>query len=141
MFNPLELGRRTAEWVCRGLERKYYRFRPARFYGGIATADCLGCNLRCVFCWAWGLLHQAGRAGEFFTPGEVAARLTAIARRKGFSQVRVSGNEPTLSMPHLLEVLARLPADLEFILETNGIVLGAEPQWARELARLRSSPG
>jgi uncharacterized Fe-S cluster-containing radical SAM superfamily protein len=21
-----------------------------RWYGGIATADCVGCNLRCVFC-------------------------------------------------------------------------------------------
>ena len=135
MFDPVELGRYTTTLVCRDHKRKYYRFRPARFYGGIATADCLGCNLRCAFCWAWGHLHQTPRAGEFYAPEEVAARLVNIARQKGFTQVRLSGNEPTLGMPHLLEVVAQLPPELDFILETNGIVLGAEPQWARELAQ------
>jgi len=134
MYDPLELTRQTARMVCRGTARKYYRFRPARFYGGIATADCLGCNLRCAFCWAWEQLHQVQRLGQFYEPTEVAERLAAIARKKGFPQVRLSGNEPTLGMTHLLEVLSRLPQDLAFILETNGIILGAESQWARELA-------
>ena len=134
MYDPLELARQTARMVCRGTARKYYRFRPARFYGGIATADCLGCNLRCAFCWAWEQLHQVQRLGQFYEPTEVAERLAAIARKKGFSQVRLSGNEPTLGMTHLLAVLSRLPKDLAFILETNGIILGAESQWARELA-------
>jgi len=134
MYDPLELARQTARIVCRGPARKYYRFRPAHFYGGIATADCLGCNLRCTFCWAWEQLHQVHKLGQFYEPSEVAARLTAIARKKGFSQVRVSGNEPTLGMPHLLEVLRHLPQELAFILETNGIILGAEAHWAPELA-------
>jgi uncharacterized Fe-S cluster-containing radical SAM superfamily protein len=73
--------------------------------------------------------------GEFYEPREVAGRLGAIAQKKGFSQVRISGNEPTLGMPHLLEVMSHLPAGLTFILETNGIMLGAERKWARELAR------
>jgi uncharacterized Fe-S cluster-containing radical SAM superfamily protein len=134
MYDPLELGRRTARMVCRGTARKYYRFRPARFYGGIATADCLGCNLRCAFCWAWAQLHRVQKLGQFYEAKEVAERLAAIARGKGFSQVRLSGNEPTLGMAHLLEVLSHLPQELAFILETNGIVLGAEAQWAQELA-------
>lgn len=134
MYDAVALARHTAKMVCRGQQRKYYRFRGARFYGGIATADCLGCNLRCAFCWAWGQLHQVQRLGRFYNPQEVAARLKDMARKKGFSQVRLSGNEPTLSMPHLLEVLGQLPAELAFILETNGIVLGAEPHWAKELA-------
>jgi uncharacterized Fe-S cluster-containing radical SAM superfamily protein len=134
MYDPLELARKTARIVCLGTTRKYYRFRPARFYGGIATADCLGCNLRCAFCWAWGQLHRVQELGQFYEPQEVAARLAAIARRKGFSQVRLSGNEPTLGMAHLLEVLSHLPQDLAFILETNGIILGAEAQWAKDLA-------
>jgi uncharacterized Fe-S cluster-containing radical SAM superfamily protein len=134
MYDPLELARQTARMVCRGTGRKYYRFRPARFYGGIATADCLGCNLRCAFCWAWEQLHRVQRLGQFYEPTEVAGRLAAIARKKGFSQVRLSGNEPTLGIPHLLEVLSHLPEGLAFILETNGIILGAERQWARELA-------
>jgi len=134
MYDPLELARQTAKIVCKGTARKYYRFRSARFYGGIATADCLGCNLRCAFCWAWGQLHQVHKLGQFYEPSEVAARLIAIAREKGFHQVRLSGNEPTLGMPHLLEILRHLPRDLAFILETNGIILGAEAQWAKELA-------
>ena len=134
MYDPLELSRQMAKIVCHGPARKYYRFRPARFYGGIATADCLGCNLRCAFCWAWEQLHQVQKLGQFYGPTEVAARLTAIARKKGFSQVRLSGNEPTLGMTHLLEVLSHLPKELAFILETNGIILGVEAQWAKELA-------
>jgi uncharacterized Fe-S cluster-containing radical SAM superfamily protein len=63
MYDPLELGRQTAGMGCRGTARKYYRFRPARFYGGIATADCLGCNLRCAFCWAWAQLHRVQKLG------------------------------------------------------------------------------
>ena len=31
--------------------KKYYRVRPARWYGGIVTADCVGCGLLCRFCW------------------------------------------------------------------------------------------
>jgi uncharacterized Fe-S cluster-containing radical SAM superfamily protein len=134
MYDPLELARQTAKIVCRGTARKYYRFRPAGFYGGIATADCLGCNLRCAFCWAWEQVHQVRRLGEFYEPTEVARRLSAIARKKGLAQVRLSGNEPTLGMAHLLEVLTHLPEELAFILETNGIILGAEKKWAEELA-------
>jgi uncharacterized Fe-S cluster-containing radical SAM superfamily protein len=134
MYDPLELSRQTAKIVCHGSARKYYRFRPARFYGGIATADCLGCNLRCAFCWAWEQLHQVKKLGQFYGPTEVAARLTTIARKKGFPQVRLSGNEPTLGMTHLLEVLSHLPQELAFILETNGIILGADAHWAKELA-------
>ncbi len=65
MFDPLELARHTARMVARDNLRKYHRFRAARFYGGIATADCLGCNLRCLFCWAWPRLHQVQRLGAF----------------------------------------------------------------------------
>jgi uncharacterized Fe-S cluster-containing radical SAM superfamily protein len=74
MYDPLELARQTTEIVCRGKERKYYRFRPARFYGGIATADCLGCNLRCAFYWAWEQVHQVDRLGGGYEPLAVAAQ-------------------------------------------------------------------
>ena len=134
MYDPVELTRQTAKIVCRGMGRKYYRFRPARFYGGIATADCLGCNLRCAFCWAWEQVHQVHKLGQFYEPQKVAEQLGAIAQKKGFSQVRISGNEPTLGVPHLLEVLSHLPEGLAFILETNGIILGAEKKWAQKLA-------
>ncbi|MBW1792232.1 MAG: radical SAM protein, partial [Deltaproteobacteria bacterium] len=60
--------------------------------------------------------------------------LIAIARKKGFSQIRISGNEPTLCREHLLEVLSLVPREFRFILETNGILLGQEADYAANLA-------
>ena len=53
MMDPREFAEEIKKYVCRGIERKYYRFRYTRHYGGIATADCVGCNLRCFFCWSY----------------------------------------------------------------------------------------
>lgn len=40
-YDPIERAEETVQVVCRGNQRKYYRFRSARFYGGIGTPDCL----------------------------------------------------------------------------------------------------
>ncbi len=135
MYDPLELAEKLREVVESGEKRKYYRFRPAPYYGGIATADCVGCCLRCLFCWSWQIVTQPGKAGRFYSPEEVARNLTSIARKKGFHQVRISGNEPTLHRSHLLKVLELLPIDLQFVLETNGILIGYDPTYARDLSR------
>lgn len=104
-FDPLEKAKLAAQVVCRGDHRKYYRFRPAKFYGGIATADCLGCCLRCLFCWSWPKVIAPGRYGKFYSPAQVAGKLTHIALKKGFHQLRISGNEPTIARDHLIKVL------------------------------------
>lgn len=135
MYDPILLAQKMESIVCRGHRRKYYRFRPAGFYGGIATADCVGCCLRCRFCWALRVTDRPKRVGQLYTPLEVAQRLIRIAQKKGFHQVRLSGNEPTFGRRHLLEVLDAVPPDLIFILETNGILIGADPEYARALAR------
>ena len=96
-FDPLEKAKMAAKTVCRGDHRKYYRFRPAKFYGGIATADCLGCCLRCKFCWSWPKVINPGRYGRLYSPGQVSAKLTNIALKKGFHHIRISGNEPTIA--------------------------------------------
>ncbi|MEM4389653.1 MAG: radical SAM protein [Candidatus Micrarchaeia archaeon] len=133
-FDPLALARETEKIVARDAERKYYRFRQAGFYGGIATADCVGCNLRCIFCWAWNIVTRPEKFGNFISPEEVAEKLAAIAGRAGFGQARISGNEPTIAREHLLAVLAALPSNMRFILETNGILLGADAGYAAALA-------
>jgi uncharacterized Fe-S cluster-containing radical SAM superfamily protein len=54
-------------------------------------------------------------------------------------ELRISGAEPTLGKSHLLkllELVERSPFRL-FILETNGILLGAELRYAREIARFK----
>ena len=46
-FDPLERASQIEALVMKDNARKYYRFRYARFYGGICTADAVGCNLLC----------------------------------------------------------------------------------------------
>ena len=137
-FDPLEEAILAAQKVCRGDHRKYYRFRPAKFYGGIATADCLGCWLRCIFCWSWPKVIAPGRYGKFYSPAQVAGKLIHIALKKGFHQLRISGNEPTIASDHLIKVLELIPKNLLFILETNGILIGADESYARNLARFNN---
>jgi len=137
-YNPLLLGEAVRRMVSRGEERKYYRFRGGRWYGGIATADCVGCNLRCVFCWSGEPRDRPWlSAWRFYTPEEVYGRLRSIALRRRYSQIRISGNEPTLAWQHLLRVLELVEEDglFTFILETNGIELGADKGKARDLSR------
>lgn len=135
MFDPLEMAKLARNIVCKNNLRKYYRFRPARFYGGIATADCVGCCLRCVFCWSWDVTTRPEESGVFYTPEEVAKRLVTIARKKNLSQLRISGNEPTICREHLIKVLELIPKNYVFILETNGILIGNDPTYAEELSR------
>lgn len=120
-----------------GFERKYYRFRRAKWYGGIATADCSGCGLLCRFCWVEDRkLSRPGEVGHFYTAKQVASNLISIAEREGYNQLRISGGEPTVGREHLVQVLLRLQArKMTFILETNGILLGHEADYAEDLAR------
>lgn len=135
MYNPLELAETTRKAVCKNGLRKYYRFRPSRFYGGISTADCVGCCLRCVFCWSWNVVTRPTETGKFHSPEDVARRLVEIAKKKKLEQLRISGNEPTICREHLIGVLELIPKDYLFILETNGILIGNDESYAEELSR------
>jgi uncharacterized Fe-S cluster-containing radical SAM superfamily protein len=134
LIDSLELAEKTERIVNSGEKRKYYRFRPAPYYGGIATADCVGCCLRCLFCWSWHILVQPEKSGRYYSPEEVARNLLSIAKKKGFQQVRISGNEPTLHRSHLLKVLELIPQEIRFILETNGIMVGDDMSYAKDLS-------
>lgn len=135
MYDPVELAAKLEKIVIKNGLRKYYRFRAARFYGGIATADCVGCNLACVFCWSLAPRRNPGGVGHFYSPEQVFDKLDRIARKHGYSQLRVSGNEPTIGKQHLLRLLGLIGlGNYSFILETNGILLGADASYARELA-------
>ena len=135
LFDPLHKADAINTLVSIGDKRKYYRFRPARFYGGIATADCVGCCLQCLFCWSWDKVIRPDRCGTLYSSGDVARRLARIARKKHYHRVRISGNEPTLARDHLMQVIRLLPRNILFILETNGILIGADATYAHDLAR------
>lgn len=139
MSNPLEITEQVEKVVSRNLERKYYRFRPAKFYGGIATADCIGCNLSCLFCWNWKYNSSPEKYGEFYSPEKVVERLTEIAKKKNFHQCRISGGEPTINWQHLLKVLENLSkTGLNLILETNGILIGCNEEYAKQLSEYKN---
>ncbi len=138
MFNPLQLAKEVESIVCKNLKRKYYRFRPAKFYGGIVTADCVGCCLRCIFCWAWNVVNKPNKIGKFYSPEEVVGRILKISKKYNLRQVRISGNEPTLGKEHLIKVLELLKnSNLTFILETNGILLGYDYDFVKELSKFK----
>ena len=133
MFDPVKLAQDTEELVCKDVRRTYYRFRPARFYGGISTGDCVGCCLRCAFCWSWRQVERPTKFGELHSPEDVASRLISVATTNSFRQVRISGCEPTIGRAHLLRVLEFVPERYSFVLETNGILIGADKSYAEDL--------
>jgi uncharacterized Fe-S cluster-containing radical SAM superfamily protein len=138
-FDPLDLARMTEQIVCQGDHRKYTKFYCAGVYGGIATGYTCGCCLRCVFCWVGWSRDYPERYGSFYSPSEAFNKLTRTARKAGVKQLRISGAEPTLGKDHLLGLLKMVetsPFRL-FILETNGILLGADPDYAQRIARFK----
>lgn len=63
-YDALARAEAVAKIVCKGELRKHHRFRPARFYSGIATADCIGYSLQCIFCWSWQKVVHPERYGQ-----------------------------------------------------------------------------
>jgi uncharacterized Fe-S cluster-containing radical SAM superfamily protein len=136
-FDPIRRSQEMEKIVMQGDKRMYYRFRFAKFYGGIATADAVGCNLLCAYCWNYFRNQNPAKAGTFFSPLEVAEKLKTIANKHGCSKYRISGAEPLLgrnSANHLTEIIRRI--DGYFILETNGVMIGYDRTLTEILAPL-----
>ncbi|UCD95619.1 MAG: radical SAM protein [Candidatus Zixiibacteriota bacterium] len=138
-FNPVERAEETERLVMQGGQRKYYRFRAAPYYGGIATADAVGCCFLCAFCWNYFKIITPQKYGKFYTPREVSGRLLGIARKRRFRLCRITGCEPILgesSMVHIVKVITGVlekERALRFVLETNGLFLGLQPDFISRL--------
>jgi len=138
MYEPIQLSKITEKLVIKDELKKYYRFRPAGFYGGIATADTVGCNLMCKFCWSGNSVWNAKNTGGFYSPEQVALTLNTIARKKNYRRIRVSGGEPTIGKNHLIKLLNNIDPNLLFILETNGILLGKDKKYITKLSQFNN---
>jgi uncharacterized Fe-S cluster-containing radical SAM superfamily protein len=138
-FDPVELAKETEKIVCRGNERKYTAFYATGVYGGIATGYTCGCCLRCVFCWVDWSRDFPERFGKFYSPSEAFEKLSEAARKYGARKLRISGAEPTLGREHLLALLERVDnSEFDiFILETNGVLFGADQSYVREVSRFQ----
>jgi uncharacterized Fe-S cluster-containing radical SAM superfamily protein len=77
--------------------------------------------------------------GNFYSPGQAFYRLSHVARKAKVSQLRISGAEPTLCKSHLLGLLEKIKSSpfRLFILETNGILIGADPDYAQQIAHFK----
>lgn len=154
-FDPLELAKETEKIVLRkgpeGWERKYVGIYSAPVYQGIATGYAVGCCLRCIYCWGNWSRDFPENFGQFYSSKEVAKRLFEAAKEGITSpgwerfryikvnKLRLSGCEPTLGKEHLLSILKEV-MDSEyrlFILETNGLILGVDRDYVKELSQFK----
>jgi uncharacterized Fe-S cluster-containing radical SAM superfamily protein len=140
LYDPSVLAKKTEEVVVRGKLRKYYRkARGGKWYGGIASAYCCGCNLRCAFCWSGFPRDHPEKTGEFYRPKQVLSQLRAVASKRGYNQLRITGNEPTIGKDHLFGILELVDkSNFQFILETNGILIGNDRHYAEQLSRFQN---
>jgi uncharacterized Fe-S cluster-containing radical SAM superfamily protein len=138
VFDPIARAQEIRSHVERSASRKYYRVpRPGSWYGGIATADCCGCNLKCIFCWSNKPRDNPDTIGHFYTPEQVFNKIIACAARHGYRLLRLSGNEPTLCREHLFALLGLVDTtNYLFILETNGTLLDVD--YITALARFKN---
>ena len=141
MYDPVTRHRAMEKLVVReaklGQEKKYWRFRFDRWYGGIVTADAVGCGLVCKYCWVSDtVMFHPSKVEKFYGPDVVAKILVKMAKKRNLRRLRVSGGEPTIGKRHLLQLLDNLEGQsLLFILETNGILIGNDPQYAEDLSK------
>jgi uncharacterized Fe-S cluster-containing radical SAM superfamily protein len=105
--------------------------------------------LRCIYCWADWSRDFPERFGKFYSPQKISQALFNAAERgitslgwerfRGMKidKLRLSGCEPTLGKTHLLSTLEHVAESKYplFILETNGILLGSDRDYVKQLAR------
>lgn len=138
-LDPIRRSEEAEKLVMRGESRSYYKFRAAPYYGGIATADAIGCSFLCAYCWNYGRNENPARFGNFYSPEDVGDKLLEISRRRHLHLFRITGSEPILgeaSFQHLLKVIEIIFQEFphaKFILETNGLMLGYREDFAEQL--------
>jgi uncharacterized Fe-S cluster-containing radical SAM superfamily protein len=139
-YDPIVLTKATEKVVIDGNKRKYARLaRPLRFYGGTTSATEVGCNLRCKFCFSDKPVRRPHSTGRFYTPKQVFNALSKSARKYGHKLISASASEGTLGKQHLFELLELVDkSDFIYVLETNGMTIGHDPEFARQLSRFRN---
>ena len=138
-FDPIAMSQKTESIVVRGNERKYVQLgRPLRFYGGTTSATEVGCNLRCKFCFSDKPVWKPATTGKFYSPQEVFDGLDRTAKKYGHRLISASASEATIGLQHLYELLDLVEdSPYIYIVETNGLNIGADPSIAKELSRYK----
>lgn len=139
-YDPIKLTEKMESVVVDGNKRKYAKLsRPLRFYGGTTSAVEVGCNLRCKFCFSDKPVFKPQSTGKFYTPQEVFDALDKSAKRYGHQLISASASEGTLGREHLFELLELVDqSDYVYILETNGMTLGNDAEFAQQLSKFKN---
>jgi len=138
-FDPVKRAEEVERLVMKDGKRLYYRFRAAPYYGGIATADAIGCSFLCAYCWNYFRNLNPARFDRYYSAQEVASNLLEIARKRSFHLFRITGSEPLLgeaSLEHLtgvLKIIFQEQPHSVFILETNGFFQGCRKDLIEKL--------
>ena len=138
-YCPLELSAATEKVVVDGNQRKYVQLgRSLRFYGGTTSATEVGCNLRCKFCFSDKPVWKPKKTGRFYSPQQVFDGLAKNARKYRHKLISASASEGTIGREHLFQLLDIVEqSEFVYILETNGMTLGADPAFCEQLARYK----
>ena len=138
-YCPLELSAATEKVVVDGNRRKYVQLgRSLRFYGGTTSATEVGCNLRCKFCFSDKPVWKPKKTGKLYSPQQVFDGLAKNARKFGHKLISASASEGTIGREHLFELLDLVEqSEFIYILETNGMTLGGDPEYCQRLAKYK----
>jgi len=138
-FDPIALSAATEKVVVDGARRKYVQLgRPLRFYGGTTSATEVGCNLRCKFCFSDKPVWKPKQTGKFYTPQQVFDGLAKSARKHRHEIISASASEGTIGREHLMQLLDLVEkSEFVYVLETNGMILGNDPEYAQALAKYK----
>ena len=138
-YDPIALAAATEKVAVDGTRRKYVQLgRPLRFYGGTTSATEVGCNLRCKFCFSDKPVWKPQKVGKFYTPQQVFDGLAKSARKHGHTIISASASEGTIGREHLMELLDLVEeSEFIYILETNGMILGNDPEYAQALSKYK----
>jgi uncharacterized Fe-S cluster-containing radical SAM superfamily protein len=79
-FDPVQRSQEVEGLVMSGRKRRYYKFRAAPYYGGITTADAVGCSFLCACCRNYSRNENPSSCGRLYSPEEVARDLIGLAR-------------------------------------------------------------
>ena len=138
-FDPVKRAAEAERLAMKDGKRLYHRFRAAPYYGGIATADAIGCSFLCAYCWNYFRNLNPARFDNFYSSQQVAEKLLRIARERSFHLFRITGSEPLLgeaSLEHLtgvVKIIFQEQPHSVFILETNGFFLGCRKDLIKKL--------
>ena len=81
---------------------------------------------------------EAGYHGRFYSPQEVFDGLDRTAKKYGHRLISASASEATIGLQHLYELLDLVEdSPYIYIVETNGLNIGADPSIAKELSRYK----